>query len=197
MTSSAPSLPPQIRTARLVLRRQHPEDAHLIKEAVDSSLPHLQTSVGWAKTAPWPLALQKQRLAISVAQFDAGTEWAYSIFDADRTRVLGGAALMPCDAPLATLVGVNAFETGYWLREDATGYGFATEAAAALVGLAFGRLGGRRVVVCHDPANTASAGVPRRLGFRFLGTVTDEQLPRRLAADGTVRRATSVWVLDG
>jgi len=87
-------------------------------------------------------------------------------------------------------------ETGYWLRADATGQGYATEATAALTELAFTHLGARRVVVCHDPANAASDGVPRRLGFEHFGTVTDSVLPGRQAADGSIRPTTKVWVLD-
>jgi RimJ/RimL family protein N-acetyltransferase len=189
-------MPRRIRTARLILRRQNPDDAQLIKDAVDSSLAHLQASVAWAQTAPWPLLIQKQILAASVAAFDAGSAWAFSILDSAETRVLGGAAVEPAEASLSTIVGANTFETGYWLRADATGHGYATEATATLVDLAFTRLGARHVVVCHDPANVASEGVPRRVGFRCLGTVTNLQLPGRTSADGSERRATKVWVLD-
>src|SRR5262249_23480134 len=117
------AVPPRIRTARLVLRRQHPDDAGLVKEAVDSSLAHLKSSVAWAQTAPWPLRVQSQRLAASAAAFDAGLAWAFSILDSAESRILGGLAIEPAEAALAELVGEKAFETGYWLREDATGQG--------------------------------------------------------------------------
>ena len=194
MPSSSP-LPSEVRTPRLLLRRQRPDDATLIKDAVDASLEHLKASVAWARTAPFPLAALVSRLADSAASFDAGDEWVFTIFDSAETRVLGAAALEPGDGALTALVGADVFEAGYWLRTDATGRGFATEATAALIDMAFARLGARRVAICHDPDNTASAGVPRRLGFRDVGTVTNETLPDRQAADGTVRRATKVWVL--
>jgi RimJ/RimL family protein N-acetyltransferase len=193
---SRPPLPSELRTRRLVLRRQRPEDAALIKDAVDASVDHLKASVGWAQSAPFSLALLTDRLVDSAASFDAGKEWAFSIFDSAETLVLGGVGLEPGEGALAALVGSDVVETGYWLRADATGQGYATEATAALVELAFARLGARRVAICHDPANTASAGVPRRLGFRDFGTVTNEILPDRQAADGSVRSATRVWVLD-
>jgi RimJ/RimL family protein N-acetyltransferase len=189
-------LPPEIRTPRLYLRRQRPDDASLVKDAVDTSLEHLKASVAWARTAPFPLGALVNRLADSAASFDAGQEWAFSIFDLTGGRILGGAALRPGERALSALVGPDTIESGYWLRTDATGHGYATEAVAALVELAFTRLGARRVAVCHDPDNAASAAVPRRLGFRDFGTVTNEILPDRQAADGSVRRATKVWVLD-
>lgn len=191
-----PSPPPIIHTARLVLRRQHPDDVHLVKDAVDSSLAHLQASVAWAQAAPTPLPVLRERLAASAATFDAGTAWAFSILDSGQARVLGGVAIEPAGPQLLALVGADAVEAGYWLRADATRRGYATEATNCLAELALTQLGKRRVVICHDPANVASEGVPRRLGFRCIGTVTDSQLPGRQAADGSVRRATKIWVLD-
>lgn len=79
-------LPPEIRTERLVLRRQHPDDAPLIKAAVDSSLAHLQSSVAWAQTAPEPLPTLAARLAASAAAFDAGTAWYVTIPRTSRAK---------------------------------------------------------------------------------------------------------------
>ena len=190
------SLPPVVHTARLLLRRQRPEDAPLIRDAIDASLAHLRASVAWAQAEPTPLAVLAQRLAGTASAFDDGDAWAFTILDAAGERALGGAGLEPAEPALTALVGPHALETGYWLRADAMGLGYATEATAALTELAFTRLGARRVVVCHDPANVASDGVPRRLGFRCLGPVPQAQLPGRLAADGSVRATTTVWVLD-
>ena len=189
-------LPAVVRTPRLVLRRQRPEDAPLVREAVDTSLAHLRASVAWAQAEPTPLRATSARLAMSAAAFDSETAWTFSILDAAQTRILGGAGFEPAESALTALVGPDAVEAGYWLRADATGNGFATEATAALIELAFAHVGARCVVICHDPANAPSAGVPRRLGFRCLGTVPDAALPDRQAADGSVRPETMVWVLE-
>lgn len=190
------AVPDEIRTKRLVLRRQAPDEAQLVKAAVDASLEHLQASVAWAQAAPMSLPAMVAHLATASAAFDAGAAWAFSIFDPARTRILGGAALEPAESALAALVGPNAFETGYWLRSDALGHGYATEATAHLIELAFTRLGAEHVAVCHDPANAPSEGIPGRLGFRCAGIVSDAELPGRQAADGSIRRATKIWVLD-
>jgi len=194
--ASAHSLPAEVRTPRLVLRRQHPDDAPLIKDAVDSSLTHLRSSVAWAQTAPMPVPVLAAHLAASAAAFDAGTAWAFTILDLAQTRVLGAASVERAESALIALVGPNAMETGYWLRADSTGRGYATEATACLTSLAFNLLGARRMAICHDPTNARSAGVPRRLGFRCLGTVPDTVLPGRQAADGSMRPTTKVWVLN-
>lgn len=192
----AGSLPTVVRTPRLVLRRQRPEDAPLIREAVDTSLAHLRASVAWAQSEPTSLPATAERLAQSAAAFDSGKAWTFSILDAAERRILGGAGFEPAESALTALVGPDAVEAGYWLRADATGQGYATEATAALSELAFAHVGARCVVICHDPANAPSGGVPRRLGFRCLGTVPNAALPDRQAADGSVRAETTVWVLE-
>src|ERR1700749_296057 len=80
-STSNPLLPSTIRTDRVLLRRQQPQDAPLVKEAGDSGLPHLQASAAWARTAPEPLRLLQTRLAAAAAAFDAGDDWTFSIFD--------------------------------------------------------------------------------------------------------------------
>ncbi|MFF2659075.1 GNAT family N-acetyltransferase [Kitasatospora sp. NPDC058032] len=54
---------------------------------------------------------------------------------------------------------------GYWLHPAATGRGIATRAAAALTAELFTLPDVDFVEIAHDLANTASAAVPRRLGF--------------------------------
>ncbi|MGO4455553.1 GNAT family N-acetyltransferase [Arthrobacter sp. RAF14] len=58
-------------------------------------------------------------------------------------------------------------EVGYILSPEATGLGYATEAAAALLRLGFEDLGLHRIVARLDERNTASARVVERLGMRL------------------------------
>jgi RimJ/RimL family protein N-acetyltransferase len=57
-------------------------------------------------------------------------------------------------------------EIGYSFHPDHRGHGYATEAAAALVALAFTDLGVHRVAGRLDARNTASARLLERLGMR-------------------------------
>lgn len=57
-------------------------------------------------------------------------------------------------------------ELGYVINPDFAGRGYATEAAAALLDLAFDGLGLHRVVARLDERNDASARMARRLGMR-------------------------------
>lgn len=60
-------------------------------------------------------------------------------------------------------------ETGWRLRQDAWGLGFASEAARHMVGWAFRTLQPERVCAVCQPGNTASSAVMEKLGMRFIG----------------------------
>jgi RimJ/RimL family protein N-acetyltransferase len=64
----------------------------------------------------------------------------------------------------------GSLELGYWLSNDCTGQGYATEAAAALTRVGLERLGAERIEIRCDPENRASTAIPARLGFRLLRT---------------------------
>ncbi len=57
-------------------------------------------------------------------------------------------------------------EIGWTLHPDVMGLGYATEAAEAVLALAFGELGLHRVYAELDPRNDASIRLCRRLGMR-------------------------------
>jgi RimJ/RimL family protein N-acetyltransferase len=62
---------------------------------------------------------------------------------------------------------VNATgEIGWTLHPDFTGRGYMTEAASAVLSLAFAELGLHRVTAELDPRNAASVALCRRLGMR-------------------------------
>lgn len=56
-------------------------------------------------------------------------------------------------------------ETGWRLTRPAWGQGFAAEAARPVIDYAVYAHGLRRIIADIDPANAASAGVARKLGF--------------------------------
>ncbi|HYA08074.1 MAG TPA: GNAT family N-acetyltransferase, partial [Gaiellaceae bacterium] len=90
--------------------------------------------------------------------------------DRDEQVLLGGTGLHP-------RVGPGGLELGYWIRASATREGIATESSAALTRVAFEVCGADRVEIRIDPANKASFGIPRALGFPVEAT-----LRRRLPA---------------
>jgi len=163
--------PYRIETERLVLRCYEPRDAALLKEAIDSSLDHLRPWMPWAEDEPQTLAQTVELLRGFRAAFDSGRNFTYGIFAADESQVLGGTGLHP-------RVGPGGLEIGYWVRASATRRGLATEVAAALTRVGFEICGADRIEIRVDPANTASLGVPPKLGFRAEATLR-RRLPAR------------------
>jgi RimJ/RimL family protein N-acetyltransferase len=187
MTRAGPqagAVPGPIRTARLLLRCWRPEDAPLLKEAVDDSLAELRRWMPWAATEPSPLPSFVERIGKFRRAFADGRDWTYGVFDPAEERVLGGAGLHARSEP-------GRLEIGYWIRSGDTGRGLATEAASALVERAFRFHGVEAVEIRCDTRNEASAAVPRRLGFRHAATLVADDT----AADGS-SRDTMVWVLE-
>jgi RimJ/RimL family protein N-acetyltransferase len=163
-----PPPPYRIESERLVIRCYEPEDAPLLKEAIDSSLDHLRPWMPWMKDEPQPLAQKVDLLRTFRGQFDLGANFVYGVFEPDELRQLGGAGLHPRG-------GDGSLEIGYFIRADAIGHGLATEVAAVLTRVGFEKCGLERVDVQVDPANERSARIPRKLGFAEEG-----RLRRRL-----------------
>jgi RimJ/RimL family protein N-acetyltransferase len=146
-----------------VIRCWDPRDAPLLKEAIDSSLGHLLPWMPWARNEPQTLAEKVELLREFRGQFDLGSDAIYAIFDAAEQRVLGGTGLHP-------RIGPGGLEIGYWIRADAVGQGFATEATAAMTRIAFELADIERVEIRCAPANRPSAAIPPKLGYTLRET---------------------------
>ena len=168
----------RIETPRLVLRCWEPDDAPLLKDAVDSSIEHLLPWMPWARYEPQSLDEKLQLVREFRGQFDLGEQYVYGILEPDESRALGGCGLHPRG-------GDGSLEIGYWIRADATGQGLATEAAAVLTRVGFEHFGLDRVDLSVDPENERSRKIPVKLGF-----VEEGLLRRRLPpkTDGGPRR---------
>jgi RimJ/RimL family protein N-acetyltransferase len=84
----------------------------------------------------------------------------------------------------------DVMEIGYWTVAGRTRRGYATAAAQAMTHVALALPGARWVEIHCDEANTASAGVPRKLGYR-LDRV--EQHEREAPGE---RGRRMIWVWD-
>lgn len=150
--------PYAIRSERLLLRCWEPADAPALKEAIDSSLEHLQPWMPWAGDEPQTLEEKVTLLRSFRGRFDLGQDYVYGAFDADGASAVGGTGLH-------TRIGDDALEIGYWIRVSRIGEGLATELSAALTRIAFEVCEVDRVEIRVDPANERSAAIPRKLGF--------------------------------
>ena len=182
--SAKPSSPAyRIQTERLVIRCWEPADAPLLKAAVDASLDHLRPWLPWAWYDPQPIEEKINLLRTFRGRFDLGEDYIYAIFNRDESAVLGGSGLH-------MRRGSNAREIGYWVAAEHVGRGYASETSSALTKIAFEYDGVERMEIHCDPATTASAGIPAKLGY------THETTRRRLPVgrDGE-QRDTMVWTM--
>jgi len=173
----------QIHTTRLVIRCWQPQDAPLLQTAITQSLDHLRPWMPWVHNEPEDLQTKIDRLRRFRGLFDLGQDFVYGIFDVNESHVLGGTGLH-------TRAGAGAREIGYWIHKNYLNQGFATEASAALVKVAFELEHVDRVEIHCDPENVRSATVPRKLGFTHEGT-----LRRRTPFLDEPRRDVMIWSL--
>jgi RimJ/RimL family protein N-acetyltransferase len=143
-------LPAALRTARLVLRRpQHDDAAWIAREIARPEVHQMLT------TPPRPYGLADAKAWL------ASTHDKDGVYVIDAGRPLGIVDLARGDAER---------ELGYWLRTDAWGKGYMTEAAQSLVAAWFDARDGD-LVSGHLVGNAESAGVLRKLGFGYEASV--------------------------
>jgi RimJ/RimL family protein N-acetyltransferase len=71
-------------------------------------------------------------------------------------------------------IGADGLELGYWTHPAFLRRGVGTRVAHVLTDAGLAVPGVTRVEIHHDKANQASAGIPRALGFEWLGEAQDE-----------------------
>jgi RimJ/RimL family protein N-acetyltransferase len=172
--------PYRIETERLVIRCYEPEDAPLLKAAVDSSIEHLLPWMPWARFEPQSVEDKVELCRMFRGQFDLDQNYIYGIFSVDETEQLGGSGFHK-------RANEGSLEIGYWVAAAAIGRGIATEVAAVQTRAGFELAGLDRIDIQVDPANERSLAIPRRLGFTEEGT-----LRRRLEAHDEGPRRDSV-----
>ncbi|BCJ32908.1 hypothetical protein Athai_04110 [Actinocatenispora thailandica] len=159
----------------LLLRRWRSADVRPMVRAVQASLPELSPWMPWAVEG-YGNTEARAFLDDGRRQWDEGRAFNYAIVRGSRD-VIGATSLM-------ARVGPGALEIGYWVDSRHTGRGVARRAAAALAAAGLAVPGIDLIEIHHDPANLASAAVPRALGFERSDDIVDD--------DG---RPTSVWRL--
>lgn len=85
----------RIHTHRLVLRCWEPQDAPLLKAAIDANIDHLRPWMPWAQHEPEDLHTKIERLRRWRGEFDLGQDFAYGLFNRTETQVLGSSGLLP------------------------------------------------------------------------------------------------------
>jgi ribosomal-protein-serine acetyltransferase len=151
----------------LVLRRWVASDAEALSRAVGESVEHLRPWMPWV--ADEPLAVERRRAMIDEWERDwsQGGDVVLGVFL--DGQIAGGCGLH-------RRLGAGGLEIGYWIHPGFVRRGLGTRVAGALTGAALALPGITRVEIRHDTANQASAGIPRALGFEWLGEEPREPL---------------------
>jgi len=162
-------LPSSLVSARLELHLFQQDDLEALATAVQESIEHLAPWMAWW-VAEEPLSREDQLARIDRwhQEWADGKSTVYGVF---REGVVIGSVGFLFRSADGTVR-----EIGYWLHPDHVGHGYATEASRVVVDAAFMRLPYvQRVEIRHDKANDPSAGVPRRLGFTYVGETAREK----------------------
>jgi RimJ/RimL family protein N-acetyltransferase len=167
-TLPAPALArqPTLETPRLVLRPLTRADAPAVQRlAGDREVASTTLNI----PHPYPDGAAEAWIDTLPIAYDAGDAVVFGVTLRD-----GGELVGTCGLSL-DLTHARA-EIGYWIGRDFWGRGVATEAARAVIGYAFTRLGVRRVFAHFYTRNPASGAVMRKLGMRHEGKLRQHVL---------------------
>ncbi|HVB04947.1 MAG TPA: GNAT family N-acetyltransferase [Acidimicrobiales bacterium] len=174
-------LPDRLESDGLLLGRWQPSDAAAVRE----NLEHLRPWMPWIALEPLSAADRLALIEGWTTNWEGGGDVTLAILRG--AEVVGGTGLHRRRGP-------HGLEVGYWVDHRHLRQGIATTAARLLTAAALERPGIEFVEIHHDEANTASAAVPRRLGFAFIGTTPDTPVaPGEVGIDWTCRMTGSRW----
>lgn len=141
---------PVLVTERLVLRAPHEADLESMVALADNPRVAAMTA-----SLPHPYGLDDARRFLSDCErLDTGCRYAITL--AENGAFIGSGGIDP---------GSKGLRLGYWLGEPYWGKGYATEAAQALVELAFRATDIGTLHVACRPENTGSRRVIEKCGF--------------------------------
>lgn len=172
-------------TERLILRPPVESDLPWLLAAMNTEA--LMRHLAGVRTR----AEVEQGLAADIAAFHTGGHQRWTVRLADGETRIGRCGLFHVRSPAAPPALQGQREIGWTFAEIHWGKGYATEAARAVLGYAFGALGLRRVWSQTSDSNAASTRMMHRLGFTFRPELgyADSDYP---AEDNP----TTVWSMD-
>lgn len=178
-------LPERIEGDGVLLRRWLVSDAERQHHAIVESAEHLRPWMSWMADEPQTLASRGAMLARWEQDWGEGGDVLLGVF-------VGGVVAGSCG--LHRRRGPRTLEIGYWTHLSFVRRGLATKVAARLTEAAFAVPGITCVEIHHDKANVASSGVPRRLGYRYVGEHPDAAAaPAELGIDCVWRVERDLW----
>ena len=146
---------PVLVTERLVLRPPHEDDIPELAELADNR--RIAEMLG---RMPHPYGEREARAHVESARQRGGAGCTYAVALAESGAFIGCAGLHG---------GQQGLELGYWIGQPYWGRGYATEAAHALVDLAFRATAIQRLHASCRVVNPASRRVIHKCGLQYAG----------------------------
>ena len=166
------SMPPEVPTDRLWLRRFRSGDARPLSVAVGQSLPELSEWLPWAQGL-YGLPEARRFIRISNRSWRRGRAFDFALsLREEPDELVGGVGIWHTNRVQ------RSGEVGYWVRSDLTGMGVATEAARALLPLGFQHMRLHRILMRIGVGNLSSRRVAEKLGFSYEGIAREEIMVR-------------------
>ena len=170
-------------TKRLLIRCYEPQDAYLLKNAIDESLDHFLPWLPWAENEPEEINKKIQRLRRFRADFDLDKNYVYGIFPPDESILIGTIANKKT-------IGKKAREIGYWINKRCINNGYATEATSAITKVAFEVDEVERVEIHCANKNKKSSAIPKKLRFKREAIIR-----RNDKEENGDRKKDEIWIM--
>jgi len=172
----------RVETERLIMRNWSVDDAEAYRALLDRGDLALRPWIPWMRDEPMSLEATRERLLRHSRDFELGVNFRYPVFLHDGSLI--------GETGLYTRAGDGARETGYLIDSAHAGKSYASEAAMAMVRIAFEVDGVDRIELHCVPENAASNRVALKLGCQLEAT-----LRRRTRGSDGVLRDSCVWSL--
>lgn len=161
---------------RVLVRAYRTDDAEALFAALNESREHLYPWFPFFHQSHYELAETRDMLVRWHASWLLRENFFLGIFLQASGQFLGGVGFETRDW------GCRSFEIGYWIRQQAQGEGYVSEAVRLVTDYLFTHLGAQRVEIRCDARNQRSAAVARGLGFQQDGCLRNVTR----AADGVL-----------
>lgn len=167
------SIPEQIATARLQLRKPTSDMADAFMQAFAASLPELDTWFGWGSDPPTTHESVRDMASRIDALWQKQEYFAWRVFLNDSDTMVGNVDLHSWDWD------VPRCEIGFWGRTDYGGHGYMTEAVTAVLERALTEWGVQRVEAISDARNIRAHRVLERAGMAREGIMRNYERDAR------------------
>ena len=168
-------IPSELIGDRVVLRALRDEHSADLWNAVEASRENLKHWMPWVNDHN-SIDFSREYVRRMQAKWLLREDLAMGIWRRADNQFLGATGLHRIDWA------IPAMEIGYWVRPDAEGQGFVTNAVKLLSNFAFRHLHAERLTIRCDSKNLRSAAVPPRAAFIHEATLRQE----RRNADGNL-----------